>query len=117
MRLFYIIIFLITSLSFTGYGSQDAKKHTLINNNKALFVAAKKQAKYHSDFNKSNERLQKDLASTSVLKIFSCVLFLLVIPYFLFLKNKFVNGTTVVKQLRFNYWCLFKMLYPKHVFW
>ncbi|QPH41324.1 hypothetical protein [Pedobacter endophyticus] len=117
MRLFYIIIFLITSLNFTGYGSQDAKKHTLINHTKALFISAKKQIKSHADFNKTNERLQKDLVSSSVVKIFSCVLFLLLIPYFLFLKNKFVNSATVVKQLRFNYWCLFKMLYPKHVFW
>ncbi|WP_316827948.1 hypothetical protein [Pedobacter miscanthi] len=113
MRLFYIIFFLSISINFAAIASQGKRSDAALKNTKIISISCKKNIK----FNQDNERLQKDFINSSIVKTVSNACILLSFLLFLLLKNKIVNTKVVIKRLKYNYWCLFKMLYPKHVFW
>jgi len=116
MRLFYIIFFFIISIPFAVCASQKKQADVLPKNQKITFVTCKsKQLK--SDFQPDNDSLQKDLVNNPVLKIASSAFLLLGFLVFLFIKHNIADTKVAIKRLNYNYWCLFKMLYPKHVFW
>jgi len=117
MRLFYITILLAFSISFAGFASQKQSPGDLKNNAKSSCISSKKQVKFNSGFNQENESLQKDFINNNVLKISHTSFILLAFLFFLFLKTKAINAKIIIKRLKFNYWYLFKMLYPKHFFW
>ncbi|KQR68206.1 hypothetical protein ASF92_15150 [Pedobacter sp. Leaf176] len=117
MRLFYIVNIFIFFIGFASFASQkkqviDSKKGT-----KLSITSGKKQVKINSDFSQSNENLQKDFINNTVIKISHPACILLTFLSFLFLKNKSTKARTAIKRLKFIYWYLFKILYPKHVFW
>ncbi len=117
MRLFYIFFFLSISINFAAFASQDKRNDALFKNIKISFITGKKIIKSNSDFNQNNESLQKDFNNCSIVKISSVVCILLSFLLFVIFKNKIINAKVVIKRLKHNYWCSFKMLYPKHVFW
>jgi len=117
MRLFYIIFLLSTSITFASFATQGKRKDAPAENLKISFITGKKINKHNSGFNQDNENLQKDFINSSVVKISFAAFILLSFLTFLFFKNKTINTKVVIKRLKHNYWCLFKMLYPKHVFW
>jgi hypothetical protein len=117
MRLFYIIFFLSICINFAAFASQEKRNDVQSKNTKISFITGKKISKLNSDFNQDNESLQKDFINSSVVKISSNALVLITFLLFLFLKHKTVDSKVVIRRLKYNYWCLFKMLYPKHVFW
>ncbi len=117
MRLFYIIFFLSLSINFAAIASQGKRNDAALKNTKISFISCKKNFKSNLGFNQDNESLQKDFINTPLIKIVSNTCILLSFLLFLFLKNKAVSNQFVIKRLKYNYWCLFKMLYPKHVFW
>jgi len=117
MRLFYIIFFLSVSINFAANASQKKRNDAPLKNNKISFFSCKKNTKVNLGFNQDSENLQKDFINSYVIKITSGAGILLAFLLFLFFKNKAINNKVVIKRLAYNYWCLFKMLYPKHVFW
>ena len=117
MRLFYIIFFLSISFNFAVFASQKQGHDAALKNTKISFFSCKKNISLNLGFNQDNESLQKDFINSSLVKISSGAFVLITFWLFLFFKNKTVNTKVVIKRLKHNYWCLFKMLYPKHVFW
>lgn len=117
MRLFYIIFFLSLSINFAAIASLEKRNDAALKNTKISFISCKKNIKSNLGFSQDNESLQKDLINSPLVKIASGACILLSFLMFLFFKNKSVNTKVVIKRLKYNYWCLFKMLYPKHVFW
>ncbi|RBQ06208.1 hypothetical protein DRW42_14040 [Pedobacter miscanthi] len=117
MRLFYIIFFLSLSINFAAIASQEKRNDAALKNTKISFISCKKNVKPNLGFNQDNESLQRDFINSSILKTVSGACILLSFLLFLFLKNKAINTKVVIKRLKYNYWCLFKTLYPKHVFW
>ncbi|WP_406823907.1 hypothetical protein [Pedobacter sp. KACC 23697] len=117
MRLFYIILLLSISINFAGIASQQKRNDAALKNTKISFFSCKKNTKYHSGFNQDNESLQRDFIHVSIVKISSGAFVLTSLLLFLIFKNKTINTKVVIKRLKYNYWYLFKMLYPKHVFW
>lgn len=117
MRLFYIIFFLSLSINFAAIASQEKRNDAALKNIKISFISCKKSIKPNLGFNQDNESLQKDFINSSIVKIVSGACILLSFLLFLFLKHKALNTKVVIRRLKYNYWCLFKMLYPKHVFW
>ncbi len=117
MRLFYIIFLLSISINFAAIASQEKRNDATLKNTKISFFSCKKNTRINLGFNQDNESLQKDFINSSIVKIASSACILLSFLLFLFLKNKPVSNQFVIKRLKYNYWCLFKMLYPKHVFW
>jgi len=117
MRLFYIIFFFSISINFAAIASQGKRNDTPAKNLKISFITDKKINKLNSDFNQDNESLQKDFINSSVIKISFAAFVLLSFLTFLFFKNKTITAKVVIRRLKYNYWCQFKMLYPKHVFW
>ncbi|SDC62756.1 hypothetical protein [Pedobacter soli] len=117
MRLFYIIFFCAISIPFAVCASQKKQADALPKNHKTTFVTCKKSKQLKSDFQPDNDSLQKDLVNNPVLKISSSAFLLLGFLVFLFFKHNVADTKAAIKRLNYNYWCLFKMLYPKHVFW
>jgi len=117
MRLFYIITLLTFFVSFAGSASQKQKDNGLKKSAEVSFIYGKKLVKINTDFIRDYENLQKDFINNSVVKISYAVCFLLTFLFFLFLKNQAIHAKIIIRRLKFNYWCQFKMLYPKHVFW
>lgn len=117
MRLFYIVLFLSLSINFAGIASQKKRGELQSKYTKTSSVTDKKVIRQHSNLNQDNESLQKDSIGISPLKISFGALVPITFLLFPLLKNKIVNTKVIIKRLRYNYWCLFKMLYPKHVFW
>ncbi|MDQ0637712.1 hypothetical protein QF042_001277 [Pedobacter sp. W3I1] len=117
MRLFYIIFFLLISINFATLASQEKRNDVPFKNTKISFISSKKNIKSNSGFNQDSESLQKDFINSSIVKISSSAFVIITFLLFLFFKNKIINAKVVIKRLKHNYWCLFKMLYPKHVFW
>jgi len=117
MRLFYIIFFCAISIPFAVRASQKKQNDALPKNHKVSFITSEKAKKITSDFKPDNDSLQKDLLNNSTVKISSSAFLLLSFLVFLFVKYNTACIKAVIKRLNYNYWCLFKMLYPKHVFW
>lgn len=117
MRLFYIIFFCAISIPFAVFASQKKQDDALSKSQKTTFVTCKKSKQLKSDFQPDNDSLQKDLVNNPVLKISSSPFLLLGFLVFLFFKHNIADTKAAIKRLNYNYWCLFKMLYPKHVFW
>ncbi len=117
MRLFYIIFFCAISIPFAVLASQKKQDDALPKNPKTSFIISKKFKKITSDFQPDNDSLQKDLINNPIVKISSSAFLLLSFLVFLFVKYNTACIKAVIKRLNYNYWCLFKMLYPKHVFW
>jgi hypothetical protein len=117
MRLFYIIFFLFISINFAAFASQEKRNDVPLKNTKISFISSKKNIKSNSDFNQDSESLQKDFINSPIIKILSSAFVLITFLLFLFFKNQTINTKVVIKRLKYNYRCLFKMLYPKHVFW
>jgi len=117
MRLFYIIFFCVISIPFAVLASQKKQDNALSKSQKISFTAGKINKKLKSDLQPDNDSLQKDLVNNPVLKISSSAFLLLSFLVFLFVKYNTADTKAVIKRFNYNYWCLFKMLYPKHVFW
>ncbi|KQM75929.1 hypothetical protein ASE74_20240 [Pedobacter sp. Leaf216] len=117
MRLIYIILLLIISTNFSSFATQGNRNDAPAKNLKISFITDKKINKLNSDFNQDYESLQKDFINASIVKISFAAFILLSFLMFLFLKNKAITAKVVIRRLKHNYWCHFKMLYPKHVFW
>ncbi|PWS29797.1 hypothetical protein DF947_20885 [Pedobacter paludis] len=117
MRLFYILFFLISSLSFAGFASQKAGTNVKNYNIKKSFFSAKEISKSHSNYHQENESFQRDFISNSTLKISTGSFLALLYLVFLQVLHRKIDSKTLIKRLKYNYWCLFKMLYPKHFFW
>ncbi|WP_316847458.1 hypothetical protein [Pedobacter psychrodurus] len=117
MRLFYIIFFLSISINFAAFSAQQKRNDVPSKNLKISFITGKKVYKPNSNLNQDNESLQKDFINSTVVKTCLSAYFLFTFLLFLFFKYKTINTKLVIKRLKYNYWCLFKMLYPKHVFW
>jgi len=117
MRVFYIIIFLLFSINSSSYASQFKKNNAVNSASKVVSFSPKRPVKINPGFCSENEHLQKDFISNCALKLAQSPFILFSFFLFLFLKNKNINAKVIIKRLGFKYWCLFKMLYPKHVFW
>ena len=117
MRLFYIIFFLSISINFAVFASQEQGNDAALKNTKISFFSCKGNINLNLGFNQDNESLQKDFINTTPVKISFSAFVLTTLFLFLLLKNKTDNTKVITKRLKYNYWCLFKMLYPKHVFW
>ena len=117
MRLFYIIFFFLVSISFSGYATSKKEITNLKSKLKETFVSSKKNAKIIFHLQQDQESLEKDFITISKLKtVTSCFILFAVLAFFLS-ANKISNTKVIINTIRFSYWCLFKMLYPKHVFW
>lgn len=117
MRLFYIIFFFFISINFAAFASQGKRNDVSVKSTAISFITGKKISKHNSDFNQDNDSLQKDLINNSVVKISSNAFVLITFLLFLFFKNRIINPKVVIRRLKYKYWCLFNILYPKHVFW
>ena len=104
-------------MNFAGFASQKKKIGAVKKNSEITFVSNKNTLKFNTNFNHENESLGKDFISVSTLKMAASSFILLTFLAIFLLKNLIVNAKVVIKRLKYNYWCLFKMLYPKHVFW
>ncbi|MBB4110412.1 hypothetical protein GGQ60_004440 [Pedobacter zeae] len=116
MRLFYIIFFLSITINFAGTASQGKRNDVQSKNTQISFLTGKKSIRQNSGFNQDKESLQKDFINSPGVKISSSSFVLITFLLFLFFKNKTIDKV-VIKRLKHNYWCSFKMLYPKHFFW
>ncbi|WP_421942450.1 hypothetical protein [Pedobacter sp.] len=118
MRLFSILLFFLTFNAVAGFASQqktDVKKTEL--SIKSLSFAAKKITTVNNQ-NSENDQLQKDfISSASAFKIHSSTFILFLLAAFAVLNHKTKNRKVFLNKLDFHYQRLFKILYPKHVFW
>lgn len=117
MRHFFILFFAIISFSFAGVASQKKEISASKKNSKTTFVSCKNSTKYSAHFQHENESLEKDFITNPSLKLTVGYFILFTFLAFFTSKNHAVDSKIVIKRLKYNYWCLFKMLYPKHVFW
>ncbi|TCD10257.1 hypothetical protein EZ449_10570 [Pedobacter frigidisoli] len=117
MRLFYIIIFFIFSLNFAGFAAQEKRIDVQSKIPKISFVSGKDRLKLNTNLNQDNERLQKDFINNTIVKTVCNAFIALIFFIFLFSKNNLVSTNAIIKRLKYNYWCLFKIRYPKHFFW
>ncbi|KLT66018.1 hypothetical protein AB669_07540 [Pedobacter sp. BMA] len=117
MRLFYIIIFTIFSVSFACHSSQRKNDIASEKSFKISFISGKKQTKFLSDFGQDSESLQRDFISSPLVKTFCSTFLLLVLFYCCLLKISIPDKKARINRLRLNYCCLFKQLYLKHIFW
>lgn len=117
MRLFSILLFFLTFSVIASFASQrktDVKKTEL--NIKSLSYVAKKITILN--LNGENDQLQKDfISSTSAFKIHSSIFILFLLAALAVLNHKTKNTKVFLNKLDFHYQRLFKILYPKHVFW
>jgi len=117
MRLFSIILFFLIFSVVAGFASQ---KETHIkkagHNIKSVSYVAKKITVLN--LNGENDQLQKDfISSTSAFKIHSSIFILFLLSAFAVLNYKTKNTKVFLNKPDFHYQRLFKILYPKHVFW
>lgn len=117
MRLFYIITLLAFSISFAGLAWQKQAVVDAVENPGISFISCKKQVKINSGFGQADESLQKDIINNTVVKISHAAYILILFLFFLFSVYKRKESVIAIKRIKFNYWYLFKILYPKHVFW
>jgi hypothetical protein len=117
MRLFFILFLSLISFSFAGIASQKEEVNVFKKNSKTTFISSKSSTKYSAHFQYENESLEKDLIANPSLKLTIGYFILLAFLAFFTFRNQIPDSKTVIKRLKYNYWCLFKMLYPKHVFW
>lgn len=117
MRLFSILLSFLTFSAVAGFASlrkTDVKKTEL--NVKSLSYAAKKITILN--LNGENDQLQKDfISASSAFKIHSSIFILFLLSAFAVLNYKSKNTKLFLNKLDFHYQRLFKILYPKHVFW
>ena len=115
MRVFYIIFFFSTLLSFASFAA--SKKNTAVKSHSTQITTFSKR--YNLKFNfgiaADQENIQKDLINSTLVKILLDLFAVLLIIMLLSLPLKI--GDSILKRLKYNYWCLLEMLYPKHVFW
>lgn len=78
-------------------------------------ISKKSNFTLHPGPAQDQDSLQKDLINNGVAKILLDLfgVFLITFPFFLHVKMY----QPILKRLKYKYWCLLKMLYPKHVFW
>ena len=115
MRLFYTIVLFITLVSFASFASLKKSHATKIQAKQIISISQKNCFKYHLSINSDDEHVQKDLINHSTFKVLLDV-------FALFISSTSVSiplitGETISKRLKYHYWYLLKMLYPKHVFW
>jgi len=118
MRLFSILLFFLTFSAVAGFASQQKTNVKKTESNiKSLSFAAKKIS-FVTSQNSENDQLQKDLiSSASAFKIHSSTFILFLLSAFAVLNYKTKNTKVFLNKLDFHYQRLFKILYPKHVFW
>ena len=90
--------------------------HAQKKNVKISFFSVKKQFKLSAESGIENETFERDLINNITQKISIAFLVIFSLQQ-LFFKHRISNDKPVIKKLKHNYWCLLKMLYPKHVFW
>lgn len=117
MRLFYFLFFVLFSLNFAGYASQKKEISAKNKGCKESFISTKAIFNLHSNFQQDNESLQRDFISVTPLKISAGSLLILLYSAFLQIIDRKTDSKVFIKRLKYKYWCLFKMLYPKHFFW
>ncbi|AZI25548.1 hypothetical protein EA772_09410 [Pedobacter sp. G11] len=116
MRLFYTIIFICSSYCFAS-ALPHAKHHdNQFKKAKLSFLSDKKLFKLNADSAMENETLEKDLINNITPKIALAFLLLMGIVVNFF-KSHLLTCKIILRKLKYSYWCLLKMLYPKHVFW
>lgn len=71
--------------------------------------------KFNFVHDQGQESFQKDLINNTAAKILLDLLIVVLIALPLFLCLKIHE--LLLRRLKYKYWCLLKMLYPKHVFW
>ncbi|PWS26252.1 hypothetical protein DHW03_15790 [Pedobacter yonginense] len=117
MRLFYFLLFFLFSFNSASLAMQKKELTALNKGYKESFLSTKSIAKFHLNNQQDNESLQRDFSSNSPLKISKGSILVLLGLVFLFIIKRKIDPKIIIKRLKYNYWCLFKMLYPKHVFW
>jgi len=115
MRLFYVIVLFTTLVSFASFASLRKSHTPKIQAKQIVIISQKISFKYHFSINKDDEQLQKDLINHSTLKIFLDAIVVLVVLISMSVPLK--TNEIISKRQKYHYWCLLKMLYPKHVFW
>ncbi|MFD2286006.1 hypothetical protein GJU39_01565 [Pedobacter petrophilus] len=115
MRLFYIIIFLSTLVSFASFAAPKKDNTSKIQSAQPVRNFKKSTFKFHFGHTQDQESFQKDLMNHTVVKNFLVVFAVLIMALLLSITSTISKA--VLKRLKHNYWCLFKMLYPKHFFW
>ena len=116
MRLFYIIIFLSMLFCAVSVVSHAKNYNAQKEKSKISFFSDKKQFKLCAESGLENESFERDLINNIIQKIPIAFLLFFSLQQ-LFFKHGVSNEKLVIKTLKRNYWCLLKMLYPKHVFW
>jgi len=117
MRLFYITALLAIFISFATFASQKQNVNGSKKSAKLSFIYGKRQVKINSGSSQSDESLQKDFINNTTLKASQAACIPFYFLSFLFSEHKSINASTGIKRLKFGYWYLLKILYPKHVFW
>lgn len=117
MRLFYIIFSFLVSIHLSGFATQMKESSAKKSKIREAFVSYKSASKTSINFSQEQENLERDFITNSTIKTVSGYFILFTVLAFFISVNKIINAKVAIKKLRFNYWCLFKMLYPKHVFW
>ncbi|TCO30596.1 hypothetical protein EV200_10127 [Pedobacter psychrotolerans] len=78
-------------------------------------ISPKISLQHHTGIQSDGESLQKDFINHTLTNFFLDALVVLTLSFSFSL---FVNrNNTVLKRLKYNYWCLLNMLYPQHAFW
>ena len=113
MRLFYILFFFSTLVSFANFAAP--KKDNALKIQLVQCAPTLKKSIFKLHFGNNLESLQKDLIDHTLAKIRLDLLIvvLIALPFFFYLKI----DELVLSRPRYKYWFLLKMLYPKHVFW
>lgn len=84
---------------------------------KEAFFSNKNTANIASHFPQAEENLSKELLTNSTIKAASSIFLLITLLAYFRILNEIRHTKVAINKLRFNYWCAFKMLYPKHFFW
>lgn len=119
MRLFHIFLFFLIFVSFAGFASQKKVAINKIESNiKVYFFTTKKNIGLNDNLKSENDHLQKDfISSATSFKIHPSIFILFLFSAFVVLILKAINTKIFMNKLDNHYRCLFKILYPKHVFW
>jgi len=116
MRLFYIILFFCLHHTFANAAQKDKQKYYLLKSSESLSISNKKLFKVKANSGLENENVEKDFVNNLTHKT-SPKFILLSSVHFWHLNNFQIKADPDHKILKHNYSFLFKMLYPKHVFW
>jgi len=117
MRLFYFLFIFLLSLNFAAFSIQSKAVNIENKFYKTSFISSRIPLKHTANLKQEDQTLQQDVNISPTVKSFS-VFFVTLFSFAFFglgHKNTFIKVAT--RNIRYHYGCIFKMLYPKHVFW